>query len=161
MWLCEISMSVAPFVASPEEVVRKMLDMAQLRQRDVLFDLGCGDGRVVVIAARDYSARAFGVEMREDLVTTAKAKIKEFNLEDRAEIIQGDFFEVNLSKADVVTLYLTTSANERLKPKLEKELRPNSRIVSHDFSIKDWKPIEISQEPHGHTIYLYKIGKNF
>jgi 16S rRNA A1518/A1519 N6-dimethyltransferase RsmA/KsgA/DIM1 with predicted DNA glycosylase/AP lyase activity len=153
-------MSVAPFVTSPEKVVRKMLDMAQLRQRDVLFDLGCGDGRIVVIATRDYSVKAFGVEMREDLVTTARERIKEFNLDGRAEIIQGDFFNVDVSKANVVTLYLTTRGNERLKLKFEKELRSNSRIVSHDFSIRGWKALEVSQEPQGHTIYLYKMGKN-
>ncbi len=157
MQVCEI-LSVAPFVSSPEEVVRKMLDMAQLRKGDVLFDLGCGDGRIVIMAAKDYSAKAFGVEIREDLVATARERVKSLELEREAQIIQADFFEIDLSRASVVTLYLTTSGNERLKPKLEKELRPYSRVVSHDFSITGWKPIEVSEEPHGHTIYLYRIG---
>ncbi|MCJ7506390.1 class I SAM-dependent methyltransferase [Candidatus Bathyarchaeota archaeon] len=159
MRLCE-TLSVAPYVSSPEDVVRKMLDMVQLRKGDVLFDLGCGDGRIVLMAVRDYFAKAFGVELREDLVATARGQLKRSNLEGRAQIIHGDFFDVDLSKANVVTLYLTTSANEKLKPKLERELKPNSRVVSHDFSIKDWKPVEVSEKPHGHTIYLYKIGSH-
>lgn len=132
--------------------------MAQLRKGEVLFDLGCGDGRIVLMAARDYLARAIGVEIREDLAAAAREQLRKSNLGGRAEIIQGDFFDVNLSKANVVTLYLTTSANEKLKPKLERELRPDSRIVSHDFSMRDWKPQETSEKPHGHTIYVYKIG---
>lgn len=151
-------MSVAPYVSSPEEVVRKMLDTAQLKKGETLYDLGCGDGRIVVMAARDYMAKAFGVEIREDLVSTAREQLKRFNLEGRVQIIQGDLFEADLSKADVVTIYLTSSANEKLKHKLGRELRPSTRVVSHDFSIAGWKPTEISEEPHGHTIYLYVVG---
>jgi len=151
-------MSVAPYVSSPEEVVRKMLDLAQLREGEVLYDLGCGDGRVVIVAARDYMAKAFGVEIREDLAATAREQLKKLDLEGRAQIIRGDLFEADLSKADVVTLYLTSSANEKLKPKLVRELRANSRVVSHDFSIAGWKPSEVCEEPHGHTIYLYRVG---
>jgi len=135
-----------------------MLDMVQLRKRDVLFDLGCGDGRIVIMAAKDYFANAFGVEIRDDLVVTARERVKSLNLEKQAQIIHANFFDIDLSKANVVTLYLTTSGNERLKPKLEKELRPHSRVVSHDFSVTGWKPTEISEEPHGHTIYLYRLG---
>jgi len=151
-------MSVAPYVSSPEEVVRKMLDIARLRRGEILYDLGCGDGRIVIMAAKDYMAKAFGVEIREDLAAAAREQLKKLDLEGKAQIIQGDLFEVDLSKADVVTLYLTSSANEKLKPKLGRELRPNSRVVSHDFSITGWKPSEVSEEPRGHTIYLYKVG---
>jgi len=151
-------MSVAPYVSSPEEVVRKMLDLAQLKEGEVLYDLGCGDGRIVVMAAKDYMANAFGVEIREDLAATAREQLEKLDLRGRAQITRGDLFEADLSKADVVTLYLTSSANEKLKPKLERELRPNSRVVSHDFSITGWKPSEVCEEPQGHTIYLYRIG---
>jgi predicted RNA methylase len=151
-------MSVAPYVSSPEEVVRKMLELAQLRKGEVLYDLGCGDGRIVVMAAKDYMVKAFGVEIREDLAAIAEEQLKKFGLEGRAKIIRGDLFEADLSNADVVTLYLTSSANEKLKPKLAKELKPDSRVVSHDFSIAGWRPAEICEEPHGHTIYLYKVG---
>jgi len=153
-------MSVAPYVSSPEEVVRKMLDLARLREGEILYDLGCGDGRIVMIAAKDYMAKAFGVEIREDLAATAREQLKKHDLEGKAQIIRGDLFEVDLSKADVVTLYLTSSANEKLKPKLGRELRSNSRVVSHDFSIAGWKPSEVCEEPHGHTIYLYRIGSS-
>lgn len=150
-------MSVAPFVPSSEEVVRKMLDMAQLGREKILYDLGCGDGRIVIMAARDYLAKAFGIEMREDLVATARDEITRLGLEGRAEIIHGNLFDVDLSRADVVTLYLTTSGNEKLKPKLERELKPTSRIVSHDFTIKGWKSPEISEKIDGRTVYLYKV----
>lgn len=151
-------MSVAPYVSSPEEVVRKMLDLAQLREGEILYDLGCGDGRIVIIAAKDYIAKAFGVEIREDLAATACEQLEKLDLEGKAQIIRGNLFDVDLSKADVVTLYLTSSANEKLKPKLGREMRPNSRVVSHDFSIAGWKPSEVCEEPRGHTIYLYRIG---
>jgi len=151
-------MSVAPYVSSPEEVVRKMLDLARLREGEILYDLGCGDGRIVIIAARDYMAKAFGVEIREDLTATSREQLRKNDLEGKAQIIQGNLFEVDLSKADVVTLYLTSSANEKLRPKLGRELRANSRVVSHDFSIAGWKPSEVCEEPHGHTIYLYRMG---
>ena len=157
MVIGEISMSVAPYVSSPEEVVRKMLDMAQLREGEVLFDLGCGDGRIVVMAARDYSAKAFGVEIREDLAAVAREQLRRTNLQTKAEIILGSLFDVDLSRADVVTLYLSKSGIDKLRPKLEKELRPNSRVISLDISITGWKPLEFSEKLK-HIIYLYKVG---
>jgi len=150
-------MSVAPYVSSPKEAVCKMLDMAQLRRGEVLYDLGCGDGRIVVIAARDYQAKAFGVEIREDVATAAQQQLKKFDLEEKARIIHRNLFDVDLSKADVVTLYLSLSGNEKLKPKLERELKTNARVVSLDIQIKGWTPIHTSEAPGKHIIYLYKI----
>jgi predicted RNA methylase len=135
-----------------------MLDISHLKEGEVLYDLGCGDGGIVIVAARDYLAKAYGVEIRKDLVVTARRQLNNYGLHDRAKIIRGDFFKVDLSKADVVTLYLTSIANDKLKPKLEKELRPNTRIVSHDFSIPGWQPSKVSNELRGHTIYLYRIA---
>ncbi len=109
------------------------------------------------MAARDYWAKAVGVEIREDVAATAREQVKKANLEGKVEIIQGDFFDIDLSRADVVTLYLTSIGNEKLKPKLERELRPGSRVVSHDFFIPGWKPLETSEKIVRHTIYLYKI----
>jgi len=151
-------MSVTPYVSSPEETIRKMLDMAQLRRGEVLYDLGCGDGRIVVIATRDYQAKAFGVEIEEGIATAAQQQLKKFNLEEKARIIHGNLFEIDLSEADVVVLYLSLSGNEKLKPKLERELRPNSRIVSLDIPIKGWTPLQISEAPGKHIVYLYKVG---
>jgi len=135
-----------------------MLDMAQLIRGEVLWDLGCGDGRIVVIAARDYGAKAFGVEIREDLATTAQQQLRKFGLETEARIIHGNLFDVDLSDADIVTLYLSMSGNEKLKPKLERELKPNSRVVSLDIQIRDWTPLQVSEAPGKHIIYLYKVG---
>lgn len=153
-------MSVAPYVSSPKEAVRKMLDMAQLRRGEVLYDLGCGDGRIVVIAARDYQAKAFGVEIREDVATAAQQQLKKFDLEEKARIIHRNLFDVDLSEADVVTLYLSLSGNEKLKPKLERELKTNARVVSLDIQIKGWTPIHTSEAPGKHIIYLYQVGSN-
>ena len=153
-------MSVAPYVSAPKEAVRKMLDMTQLRRGEVLYDLGCGDGRIVVIAARDYQAKAFGVEIREDVATAAQQQLKKFDLEEKARIIHRNLFDVDLSEADVVTLYLSLSGNEKLKPKLERELKTNARVVSLDIQIKGWTPIHTSEAPGKHIIYLYQVGSN-
>jgi cyclopropane fatty-acyl-phospholipid synthase-like methyltransferase len=152
-------MSIAPFVQTPLEVAKKMLDLSQIRTGEVLYDLGCGDGRLIILAAKEIGAKATGVELREDLIERARTEIKRLNLEDKVSVIQGNFFDVAISDADVVTLYLTSSANERLRPKLEAELKPGARVVSHDFKVPGWKPSAIYNELLGHTIYAYRIGE--
>jgi len=154
---------IAPFVATPLPVVKQMLTLAQLKPGEILYDLGCGDGRVVIMAAQEFGARAVGVEMREDLVKQAVGKVSELGLDGRVKIVQSDMFKVDLTGADVVTLYLTTSANDKVKPKLESELRPGTRVVSHDYEILGWRPIKIDnfcENPRlgypSHTIYVYK-----
>jgi predicted RNA methylase len=155
---------VAPFVPSPIQVVRQMLVLAELRAGEIFFDLGAGDGRTVVMAAKEYGARAVGVELREDLAKKALSNIYEQGLQDRITIVNGDMFNVDLTSADVIFLYLTTSANEKVKPKLENELRHGTRIISHDYEIVGWKPVKVlnfcENQTLGfpsHTIYLYKI----
>jgi ubiquinone/menaquinone biosynthesis C-methylase UbiE len=152
-------MSIAPFVQTPLEVAKKMLDLSQIKPGEVLYDLGCGDGRLIILAAKDVGAKSTGIELREDLVERARTEIKRLNLEDKVKVIQGNFFDVNISDANVITLYLTSSANERLRPKLEAELRPGARVVSHDFKVPGWKPIGVYDELLGHTIYTYRIGE--
>jgi predicted RNA methylase len=152
-------MSIAPFVQTPLEVAKKMLTLSGVRQGDVLYDLGCGDGRLIILAAKDIGAKATGIELREDLVERARTEIKRLNLEDKVKVIQGNFFDVNISDADVITLYLTSSANERLRPKLEAELKSGTRVVSHDFKVPGWKPSNVYDELLGHTIYTYRIGE--
>ena len=152
-------MSIAPFVQTPLEVAKKMLELSQVKAGDSLYDLGCGDGRLIILAGKDVGAKATGVELREDLVERARTEIKRLNVEDRVKVIQGNFFDVNISDADVVTLYLTSSANERLRPKLESELKQGARVVSHDFKVPGWKPSNIYDELLGHTIYTYRIGQ--
>lgn len=150
-----------PFVATPEVVVRRMLQLARVQPGEVVYDLGSGDGRIVIIAAKDFGARAFGVEIRKDLYEQSMARIKDMGLSDRASIINASFFDVDLSNADVVTMYLLTSVNERLRPKLEKELRPGTRVVTHDFEAPGWRPVvveEIYEDWRSHKLFLYKMG---
>jgi predicted O-methyltransferase YrrM len=154
---------VAPYVSSPLPVVRQMLTLAELRKGETFFDLGAGDGRSVIMAAQEYGAKAVGIELREDLAKRALSTIAELGIEDKAQILQADFFNIDLRSADVVFLYLTTSANEKVKPKLESELKPGARVVSHDYEILGWKPIKIDnfcENPRlgypSHTIYVYR-----
>jgi predicted RNA methylase len=156
-------MYIAPYVPSPPQVVRQMLILAQLKPAEIFFDLGAGDGRTVIMAAKDFGARAVGVELREDLVKKALSTIYENGLQDRVTVVNGDMFNVDLTSADVVFLYLTTSANEKVKPKLEAELKRGVRVVSHDYEIVGWKPVKVENFCENqtlgypsHTIYLYK-----
>lgn len=155
-------MFIAPFVATPTPVVRQMLTLAELKPGEKLYDLGSGDGRTVIMAAKDFGAESVGVELREDLVKRALSNIQELGLEEKVQIFQNDIFKVDLSQADVVFLYLTTSANEKVKPKLETELKSGARIVSHDYEILGWKPSKVDsfcENPRlgypSHTLYVY------
>lgn len=154
---------MAPYVPSPLPVIRRMLALAELKPGEVVFDLGAGDGRAVIMAAKDFGARGVGVELREDLVKKALASVHDENLQSRVTIVNSNMFSVDLSSADVVFLYLTTSANEKVKPKLEVELKEGGRVVSHDYEIVGWKPIKVEkfcENPKlgypSHTLYLYK-----
>ncbi len=156
-------MFLAPFVATPTPVVRQMLILADLKPGEILFDLGSGDGRAVIMAAKDFGATSVGVELRDDLAKRALDSIQKLDLTEKTRIVQKDIFTVNLSAANVVFLYLTTSANEKIKPKLEAELEPGTRVVSHDYEILGWKPLKVDtfcENPKlgypSHTLYVYK-----
>lgn len=156
-------MFIAPFVASPLPVVRHMLKVVDLKPGETFYDLGSGDGRTVIMAVQEFGARAVGVEMREDLAKKALATIQELGIQDRVTIVQSDLFKVNVTHADVVFLYLTTSANDKIRPKLEKELPPGARVVSHDYEILRWKPVKTDnfcENPRlgypSHTVYVYE-----
>ncbi|BDR92998.1 class I SAM-dependent methyltransferase [Vulcanisaeta souniana] len=149
-----------PFVPTPEVVVRRMLQLANVKRNEVVYDLGCGDGRIVIMAAREFGAEAACIEIRKDLYEQTLRRVKDLGLDNRIHVIYGNFFEESLSEADVVTMYLLTSVNERIKPKLERELRPSTRVVSHDFEMPGWKPLiveDLYEEWRSHKIYLYKI----
>jgi predicted RNA methylase len=149
-------MNVSPFVESPKEVVMKMLKLIDAKPNEILYDLGSGDGRIIIIASKEFGTKSVGIELRDYLVKKALEEVKKFKLEDKVEILNDDFFNVDVSKADIITLYLTTSANEKLRPKLEKELKDNVRVVSHDYEIRGWNPVKIiKDDPQGHTIYVY------
>jgi len=156
-------MFIAPFVPSPTLVVAYMLKLADLKAGEVLFDMGSGDGRTVIMAAKTFGARGVGIELREDLAKKAMSAIHENGLDDRVTIMNADMFSVNLTSADVVYLYLTTSANEKIKPKLESDLKKGARVVSHDYEITGWRPAKVDnfcENPQlgypAHTIYLYR-----
>ncbi len=137
------------------------MEVAKATKDDVLCDLGCGDGRILTTAVKDFGIKAaFGYEIREDLFKTASAEVQKQNLLERVRIFNKDLFSADLKEATLITLYLTTYANERLKPKLRAEARPGSRIVSHDFMINGWKPTR-KENYNEHTIYVYSIPESY
>ncbi len=155
--------TLAPAYPSPQAVVERMLTLADVKPGETVYDLGCGDGRIVITAAQKFSAHAVGVEIRRDIYETTLARVSSLGLGDKVEIVHGDALKTNLSAADVVTLYLLTSSNERLRPVLEAQLKPGSRVVSHDFEIRGWKPAQtekmlVAGRPH--MIYVYLMGQN-
>jgi ubiquinone/menaquinone biosynthesis C-methylase UbiE len=150
---------LAPYVSSPQPIVVKMLEVAGLKPGETLFDLGCGDGRIAATAAKEFGAKAVGVELSPSLAKRAREAVASLGLQQQVQIIEGDMMRVDLSGADVVALYLLTEANEQLRPKLERELKPGARVVSLEFRIKGWKPARVEKvEAHRHpyTIYLYQ-----
>lgn len=151
---------LAPYVSSPQPIVEKMLSMAGLKSGETIYDLGCGDGRILFSAAKHFGAKAVGVELSETLVNRTRAQAEQLGLQSQVTVIQGDMREVELKDADVVALYLLTEANEQIRPKLEKELKPGARVVSLEFKIKGWKPSRVEKvEAHRHpyTIYVYEF----
>jgi precorrin-6B methylase 2 len=143
------------FVPSPNDVIAKMLDLAKVTPKDVVYDLGCGDGRIVIAAAK-HGARAVGIDIDPQRIKEATANVKAAEVSGRVRLIEGDLFETDISEATVVTLYLLNRLNEKLKPKLMKELKPGTRIVSHAFDMGDWAP-EQRVSVGGTTVYLWRI----
>src|SRR5579863_7916032 len=153
--------TLAPVFPSPETVVEEMLTMAQVKPGEIVYDLGCGDGRIVITAAQKFKARAVGIEIRRDVYERTAARVASLGLSDQVKIVRGNALKYDLSPADVVTLYLMTSGNERLKPILQKDLKPTARVVSHDFEIRGWKPAAVNKLMVGgrpHMVYLYRVS---
>jgi len=147
------------YVPTPNDVVEKMLEMVGVKKSDLLYDLGCGDGRIVVMAAKKYGCKAVGYEIVPELVETGRKIIEKRKVEHLAKIKQEDIFKLDLSEPNVVTLYLLPGMIKKLMPQLEK-LKPGSRIVSHDFDmegVKEDKKVEVTSKDGGvsHTIYLW------
>ena len=129
------------YVPTPDAVVEAMLDVAQVTSTDVVYDLGSGDGRIVIEAARKYGARGVGIELDAELNKQALRNAQKAGVADRVRFVQADFFKVDLSEATVVTLFLSPNINQRLQPKLKRELKPGARVVSHRFPMPpEWKP---------------------
>jgi len=155
--------TLAPSYPSPQLVVERMLKLADVKPGEMVYDLGCGDGRIVITAASKFGAKAVGVEIRRDIYETTLARVASLGLSEKVQIVHGDALKTNLGPADVVTLYLLTSSNERLRPILEAQLKPGARVVSHDFEIRGWKPMQTEKmiiEGRPHMIYAYTMGTN-
>ena len=153
--------SLAPYVVSPQQIVDHMLELADIRPGETVYDLGSGDGRVLITAIQRFHAKAVGVEISEELVKSANERIRKLGLQSDAKVIQGDMLQVDLSPADVVTIYLATDSNAILRPNLEKYLKPGARVVSHDYAVPGWKPKAVDRDlpdARGHVIYLYQIA---
>ncbi len=151
---------VVPDVRTPLVVVNEMLRLAEVSASDVVYDLGSGDGRILIAAARDRGARGVGLEIDPALVAQSTERALRPGLADRLSFRQQDLFEADLSPATVVTLYLSPDLNRRLRPKLMSELRPGSRIVSHSFDMGDWVPsrtLHVSSNEGSHTLYLWVV----
>ncbi len=150
---------LAPYVPTPLVVVEAMLKLAQVDSSDRVYDLGSGDGRIVIMAAQKFGAEAVGVELDDRLASESAERIAELGLQKRAKILHANMYNVDLRRATVVTLYLLTSVNERLKPILEKSLRKGARIVCHDFKVPGWEPRKtvsvVSDSGVSHTLFLY------
>ena len=147
------------FVPTPQDVVDKMLELAEVKKTDVLYDLGCGDGRIVVTAAKKYGCKATGYDIDPERIKESLENVEQNNVGSLVGIKQEDIFTLDLSKADVITLYLLPSLNVKLSPQLEK-LRTGSRIVSHDFRMKGVKPDKVirvtsKDDNRKHSIYLW------
>jgi len=145
-----------PYVPSPNPVVEGMLKLAGVKSGDVVYDLGCGDGRIVIAAAKTYGAKGVGVDINPERVEEARANAKSAAVESLVKFEENDLFKAKIGDATVVTLYLLPDVNERLKPKLLQELKPGTRIVSHSFDMGDWKP-EREELVDGRHIYLWTV----
>lgn len=146
-----------PYIPTSLKTAKKMLEIAEVRPRDVVYDLGCGDARLLILAVELFKAKkAVGYEIRKEVYKTALQEVETRNLAEKVTIVNGDLFNADLSEATVITLYLTYGANKKLKPKLEREARPGARIVSHDYEMPGWQPTRM-ERLRGDTIYLYTV----
>jgi SAM-dependent methyltransferase len=145
-----------PYVPTDNAVVDGMLKLAGVKSTDIVYDLGCGDGRIVVRAAKNYGAHGVGVDINPVRIQEARENAKRNDVENLVRFEEGDLFDADIHDATVVTLYLLPNVNLRLRPKLLKDLKPGTRIVSHSFDMGDWKP-EKEEQVEGATIYLWTI----
>jgi hypothetical protein len=153
---------LAPYVPTPHAVVEAMLKLAELSEDDVIIDLGCGDGRIVVAAARDYGARGIGVDIDPELIEKAKRLAKSSGVDHLVEFRVEDATRTSLATATVVSLFLTPGGNELVRPRLENELRPGARVITHNYTIPGWMVMGVEtlgDERERHDLYLYVIGK--
>ncbi|HLK48062.1 MAG TPA: methyltransferase domain-containing protein [Bryobacteraceae bacterium] len=152
---------LAPFYPTPATIVEKMLQLGGLKAGEKMFDLGSGDGRIVIMAAQKFHADAYGVELDKDLAKQSMEKIRKLGLEKTAHVLTGDLLKQNYSSADLITVYLLPVSNDKVQPLLDRQLKKGARVVAHDFEFKSWNPekvenIEDDGEGRSHTLYLYR-----
>lgn len=145
------------FAATPQEVAEQMLDLARVAASDVVYDLGSGDGRIVILAAQKYGARGVGIEIDPKLVAISRQVAREGEVANRVTFLEQDLFTADISPATVVTLYLSPGVNRQLEPRLKSHLRPGTRIVSHQFPIGDWTPDRTERASDGTVLYLWVV----
>jgi SAM-dependent methyltransferase len=152
---------IVPYVPTPQEVVDRMLDLAQVKKGDVVYDLGSGDGRIVVTAAKKYGVKAIGFEIDPERIKESHENIKKAGVGHLVEIRQQDIRTVDLSQASVLTMYLLPEVNLMIRPNIWKQMKPGSRVVSHDFDMGDWKPLKTEHikdnSSWDHTLYLWHV----
>ena len=155
------SKKIVPYVPTPQEVVDKMLELAQVKKGDVVYDLGSGDGRIVVTAAKTYGVKAIGFEIDPERIRESHENIRQAGVGHLVEIRQQDIRTVDLSPASVLTMYLLPEVNLMLRPNIWSQMKPGSRVVSHDFDMGDWKPLKTVElkdsSTWGHTLYLWRV----
>jgi precorrin-6B methylase 2 len=153
--------NLGPQIPTPQLVVEKMLEAGHITADDLVYDLGSGDGRIVITAAQKYGARAVGIEIMPDLCTKARERVRALGLADRVRILEGSALRMDLTPATLVTMFFMTTSNERLRPALEK-LKPGTRVVSNAFPVHGWHAAEVVHVKEGkmeHTIYVYRVGQ--
>ncbi len=154
--------TLGPDVPTPPQVVERMLELAHVKPGEVVYDLGCGEGRVVIMAAQKFKAHAVGIELSPIIFERTFNHIKAMGLDQQITIVQGNALQYDLRPADVVTIYFLTSSNARLRPVFEHSLKPGARVVSHDYEIRGWKPAnreDIQVDGRSHTIFVYQMAR--
>jgi len=156
------SKKIVPYVPTPQEVVEQMLELAQVKKGDVVYDLGSGDGRIVVTAAKKYGVKAIGFEIDPERIKESKENIRKAGVGNLVEIREQDIRTVDLSPASVLTMYLLPEVNLMIRPNIWKQMKPSARVVSHDFDMGDWKPrkeVRIKDKSGwDHTLYLWNVS---
>lgn len=145
-----------PYVPTPHEVVERMLELADIEKGELMMDLGSGDGRIAIAAARDYGARAIGIDIDPQRIKEANENAKKEGVSDQVTFKQEDLFKTPIKDADVITMYLLTSVNAKLRPRLLEELRPGTRLVSHAFDMGEWEPDQ-HEVVEGRNVYLWIV----
>jgi ribosomal protein L11 methylase PrmA len=152
--------TLAPYIPTPQDVVDRMLSVAEVTSQDTVFDLGCGDGRIVITAAKKYGAHGVGIDIDKDRIAESKRNARDAGVSSLVRFEQGDILKADVSTATVVTLYLVSSANLKLRPILTQQLKPGARIVSHAFGMGDWQPDKVDRftDSRGdeRVIYLWR-----